>query len=603
MKNKCIKDSIRILMLMVMFCGLMADMADANSGVKNQPLPIDKDLLQFRAGSHIMGFKPDKAYLVNTTGFLSVEFIGAHTIAPLSVIADANRHQDNAALTQDHGNSLANLQRVEYQGLWDGITLRYDTAQTGIAESTYFIQPGANVADIRLKYNTDTELQKDGSLKIKLATRQGYITESRPVAWQVLDGRKKAIEVAYEIQDGVISFKTGVYNKDHELIIDPTYQWHTFYGSATEDEANGIAIDGNGNVYVTGSSDTSWGSPLHNHSVGGSNMDIMVLKLDSSGALLWNTFYGSANTDEGKGIAVDGSGNVYVTGQSNTSWNDPSAPKHPHTSGFDIVVLKLDSSGVYQWHTFYGSTSTDYGYGIAVDGSGNSYVTGISVATWGSPVNLHAGGGNADITVLKLNSSGELQWNTFYGSTSTDYGYGIAIRSGNSYVTGTSQDTWGTPVHPFSGSGLGDITVLKLNSSGALQWHTFHGSTSIDYGYGIAVDGSGNIYVTGYSQATWGSPLHAYSGSADIAALKLNNSGILQGNTFYGAASLVDHGYGIAIDGNENVYVTGYSEATWGAPLHAYSGDHDIVILKISTTFKKFPWPMFMPAIIKGGVK
>ena len=136
-----------------------------------------------------------------------------------------------------------------------------------------------------------------------------------------------------------------------------------------------------------------------------------------------------------------------------------------------------------------------------------------------------------------------------------------------------------------------------------MQWHTFHGSTSIDYGYGIAIDGSGNIYVTGYSQATWGSPLHAYSGSADITALKLNNSGILQGNTFYGTASLVDHGYAIAVDGNENVYITGYSETTWGTPLHAYSGDHDIVVLKIPTTFKKFPWPMFIPAITKGGIQ
>jgi len=666
MKQKWSKGSIWLLMLMVMFCSLQAGIASANNEVKSQSLPVKNDLLQFRAGSHVMGFKPNKVYIVNTASFLSVEFIGAHTIAPQTVTADdTNRYQDDVALTQDYKKTISNLQRVEYQGLWDGITLRYDALHAGIAESTYILQPGADVADIRLRYNTDMELQEDGSLKIKLATQQGYITESRPVAWQVLDGQKKEIQVAYEIQNGTIGFKTGAYNKEHELIIDPTYQWHTFYGTAAEDEGNSIAVDGSGNVYVTGYSDTSWGSPLHDHSTG-SNMDIMVMKLNSSGALQWNTFYGSTNTDEGKGIAVDGSGNVYVTGQSNTTWNAPSAPLNAHTSGDDVVVLKLDSSGVYQWHTFYGSASTDYGLGIAVNGN-DIYVTGISVATWGSPVNPHGGGGNADIVVLKLNSSGALTWNTFHGSTSTDYGYGIAVDgngnayitgysnaswggtplhdhsgggkadivvlklnatgallwntfygsgtyddygygiavdgSGNTYVTGTSKDTWGSPVHPFSGSGQGDITVLKLNTSGALQWHTFHGSTSIDYGYGIAVDGNGNIYVTGYSLATWGSPLHAYSGGHDITALKLNNSGKIQGNTFYGATSLVDHGYGIAVDGNENVYVTGYSQATWGTPLHAYSGDHDIVVLKIAATFKKFPWPMFIPAMIKGGVQ
>jgi hypothetical protein len=668
MKHKWIKGSIWLLMLMVMPCSLQANVANANSGGNNQSLPVKNDLLQFKAGSHVMGFKPDKAYLVNTTSFLSVEFLGAHTIVPQAVDANgANRYQNDIALTPDREDALANLQRVEYQDLWDGITLRYDAVQTGIAESTYFIQPGANVADIRLRYNADTELQEDGSLKIKLATHQGYITESRPVAWQVLDGRKKAVEVAYEIHDGTIGFKAGVYNKDQELIIDPTYQWHTFYGSATEDEGNSIAVDGSGNVYVTGYSDTSWGSPLHGHSTG-SNMDIMVLKLDSSGTLLWNTFYGSANTDEGKGIAVDGNGNIYVTGHSNTSWDSPVAPQHAHTSGFDIVVLKLDSSGTYQWHTFYGSTSTDYGLGIAVYGSNHVYITGISLGTWGSPLNDHSGVvSDADIVVFKLDSSGALQWNTFYGSTTTDYGSGVAVDgnenvyvtgysnaswgvsplhahttgnnedivvfkldslgvlkwntfygsetyndygygiavdgSGNSYVTGTSKATWGSPVHPFSGNGLGDITVLKLNTSGALQWHTFHGSTAIDNGYGIAVDGSRNIYVTGSSQATWGSPLHAYSGSYDIVALKLNNSGILQGNTFYGAASVVDFGYGLAMDGNGNVYVTGYSQASWGCPLHAYSGDHDIVVLKIFATLKKFPWPMFIPAITRGGVQ
>jgi len=611
MKHKWIKGYFGLPLLIAMFCALMTalltDMAGANSGGNNQSLPVKNDLLQFKAGSHVMGFKPDKAYLVNTTSFLSVEFLGAHTIIPQAVTANnANRHQNDVELTPDNEDTLADLQRVEYQNLWNGITLRYDAVQTGIAESTYFIQPGADVADIRLKYNADTELQEDGSLKIKLATQQGYITESRPVAWQVLDGRKKAIEVAYEIHDGTIGFKTGAYNKDQDLIIDPTYQWHTFYGSAAEDEGSSIAVDGNGNVYVTGHSNTSWDSPVAPQHAHTSGFDIVVLKLDSSGTYQWHTFYGSTSTDYGLGIAVYGSNHVYITGISLGTWGSPLNDHSGVVSDADIVVFKLDSSGALQWNTFYGSTTSDYGSGVAVDGNENVYVTGYSNASWGiSPLHAHTVGNNEDIVVFKLDSLGALKWNTFYGSeTYNDYGYGIAVDgSGNSYVTGTSKATWGSPVHPFSGNGLGDITVLKLNTSGVLQWHTFHGSTAIDNGYGIAVDGSRDIYVTGSSQATWGSPLHAYSGSYDIVALKLNNSGILQGNSFYGAASVVDFGYGLAMDGNGNVYVTGYSQATWGCPLHAYSGDHDIVVLKIFANLKKFPWPMFIPAITKGGVQ
>ena len=94
---------------------------------------------------------------------------------------------------------------------------------------------------------------------------------------------------------------------------------------------------------------------------------------------------GRQANDGGNGIAVDGSGNVYVTGYSDATWNGPAAavPLHAHSGGaYDIFVLKLNSSGAYQWHTFYGSASNDVGCGIAVDGSGNVYVTGESGATW-----------------------------------------------------------------------------------------------------------------------------------------------------------------------------------------------------------------------------
>jgi len=592
MKHQWINGSIWLLMLMVMPCSLQANVAGANSGGNNQSLAVKNDLLQFKAGSHVMGFKPDKAYLVNTTSFLSVEFLGAHTIVPQAVAADdANRHQNDVALTPDHEDTLANLQRVEYQNLWNGITLRYDAVQTGIAESTYFIQPGADIADIRLKYNADTELQEDGSLKIKLATQQGYITESMPVAWQMVDGRKKAVEVAYEIHDGTIGFKTGAYNKDQNLIIDPTYQWHTFHGSTSIDEGYSIAVDGSGNVYITGMSYATWGAPLHAHDSHAGYPDIVVLKLDSSGALVWNTFYGGQFFDRGYGIVVDGSSNVYVTGYSVASWG---TPVNAHTSGSsDIVVLKLNSSGVYQWHTFHGSESDDKGQGITLDESGYAYITGQSEATWGSPLNAHSAGSNYDIVTFKLDrTTGVLQWNTFNGSTLDDYSYGIAIGSGNIYVTGQSEATWGTPGHAFSGGN--DIVVLKLNSSGALAWNTFHGSTYYDdYGYGIAVDGGGNVYVTGKSYSTWGSPVNPYSDNSDIVVLKLDSSGTLAWNTFHGS-TYPDEGKGIAVDGTGNVYISGSSQKTWGSPLHAYNGftSYDIVALKLNSS-GAYQWHTF----------
>ena len=165
-----------------------------------------------------------------------------------------------------------------------------------------------------------------------------------------------------------------------------------------------------------------------------------------------------------------------------------------------------------------GRLDSDFGNSIAVDTSGNIYVTGYSIATWGTPLNPHSG--NSDIVVLKLNSSGVYQWHTFYGSASDDWGVGIVVdTSGNMYVTGNSRATWGTPLNPHNANW--DIMVLKLNSSGTYQWHTFYGSDAYDYGNSIAVDTNGNVYVTGYGNATWGSPINPYIGNYDIVVLKL----------------------------------------------------------------------------------
>ena len=308
--------------------------------------------------------------------------------------------------------------------------------------------------------------------------------------------------------------------------INGTYQWHTFYGSSSDDSGYGIAVDGSGNVYVTGYSYATWGSPLHAFSSSSGTSDIFVLKLGSSGTYQWHTFYGSSSSnDSGSSITLDVSGNVYVTGYSYATWGSPLHAFSSSVGTIDIFVLKLDSNGTYQWHTFYGSTNYDSGSGIAVDGSGNVYVSGNSNVTWGSPLHVFSGSGYTDILVLKLDSNGTYQWHTFYGSTYYDSNGGIAIDgSGNVYVTGSIYATWGSPLHPYSGGGLDDILVLKLDSSGTYQWHTFYGSTNYDTGVGIAVDGSGNVYVTGYSFATWGSPLRAYSGACDIYILKMNDS-------------------------------------------------------------------------------
>ncbi len=333
-----------------------------------------------------------------------------------------------------------------------------------------------------------------------------------------------------------------------------TYQWHTFYGSGDDDAGQGIAVDSNANVYVTGYSAGPWNGPSGQAPINAFNdnnssgiLNIFVLSLNSSGAYQWHTFYGSGIADEGQGIAVDRNANVYVTGDSLGTWNGPSG--QPPVNAFsgssgisNIFVLSLNSSGAYQWHTFYGSGIDDEGQGIVVDSNANVYVTGYSSGTWNgpsgqAPINPFPGSSGAayppsTIFVLSLNSSGTYQWHTFYGSGIADDGQGIAVdSSANVYVTGYSSGSWNgpsgqAPLNTFAGSsGTPDIVILNLSSGGAYQWHTFYGAGYGDEGQGIAVDSSGNVDVTGWSDSMWGDPLNPFVGGfSDIFVLQLQLS-------------------------------------------------------------------------------
>ena len=353
------------------------------------------------------------------------------------------------------------------------------------------------------------------------------------------------------------------------------FQWNTFLGGMGDDYGRGITADSSGNVYLTGYSNASWGSPTSAYT---SDDDAFAARLESSGALLWNTFLGGTGKDRGAGIAVDSSGNIYVSGGSESAWGSPA---RAFTGNGDVFAARLDSIGALQWSTFLGGTGPDHGRGIALDTSGNVYITGDSSASWGSPVKAFTG--YSDAFATKVNSLGALQWNTFVGGMGGDYGYAISLDSdGNVYVVGGSDTTWDSPVRAYSG-GYYDAFAAKLNSNGVLQWNTFLGGTGVDYGYGVAVDSSGNVYLTGYSNATWGNPLQPFSGNIDAFAAKLDGNGALLWNSFLGGTG-GDEGYGIAVDSSGSVYMFGESSATWGSPIRAYSGSMDAFAVKLDNS-------------------
>ena len=179
---------------------------------------------------------------------------------------------------------------------------------------------GADPNRIQLRYSAPAALEPDGSLRVE--TAPGWMTESAPVAWQEKGELRIPVRVAFRIvSDRVVGFSLGHHDRELPVIIDPTLTWNTFLGSASEDQGYAIAVDADGNSYVTGWSQVTWGEPVRPFYGDPGFANAFVAKLDSAGTLVWNTFLGDIDLADGAGIVVDTSGSCYVVGSSSTWWD------------------------------------------------------------------------------------------------------------------------------------------------------------------------------------------------------------------------------------------------------------------------------------------
>ncbi|MHA1507545.1 MAG: Loki-CTERM sorting domain-containing protein [Promethearchaeota archaeon] len=386
----------------------------------------------------------------------------------------------------------------------------------------------------------------------------------------------------------------------------PEISWNRIWGGTGVDNANGLALDSSDNIYVVGVTNSTSFSSL-SLSQPAQISDIFLLKYDSLGQQQWSRTWGGANDDWGRSLVSDSSDNIYIVG----------GTKSFGAGGTDIALIKYNSLGVKQWNITWGTSGSDSGYGIALDSLGNIFIAG-SIATfnpspdtsdmvlvkfnslgeyqwdktWGGS-NIESGwamkmdssdnifitgytfsyGAGGDLFLLKYNSSGDLQWDTTWGGSSFDDAHTIELdSSGNIFVSGCTLSF---------GAGSTDFSLIKFNSNGDQLWNKTWGGSESDGGWDtLALDSSENIYLGG-GTGSFGPGL-----SAGVV-VKLNSSGDLQWNSTWGGNG--ENGFsGIVIDSSDNIYVAGFTDS-FG------SGMNDMVLIKYGESI-----PDINPAPIPG---
>ena len=503
--------------------------------------------------------------------------------------------------------------RVSYRNVYPGIDLVY-YGNAGALEYDWIVAPGADPNSIMLAMEGPERAHLNEAGDLLLDTAAGTIRLARPVAYQSVEDARRHIQAEYVLDpDNRVRYAIGAYDPRLPLVIDPNLHYATYLGGSALDVGYDVALDAQGNVYVTGEA-RSPNFPVKNAiGAAGGDIDAFVAKLDPTlSTLIYSTYLGGVGGDRGHGIAVDPQGNAYITGYTKS-------PNFPVTSGAldttcgtdgacnpvtsggrtfqysDAFIVKLDPAGKLVYGTYLGDSAGDTGTGIAVDGLGTAYVTGSTQSrhfpTTPGAFQTECVGGNPlsgfctqDVFVARINGAGsDLVYSTFLGGTSVDSGMGIALDvntglASAAYITGVTQSLRDFPTTPgafrSSGAGLTDGFVTKLDPLGRkLVYSSYLGGSDYDDPRGIAVDRDGSAYVIGQTASadfpTSAGALDATCGTdgncnftginryVDVFVTKVNPQGSGLVYSTYLGGSEIEFAGSIVVDSSLNAYVTG----------------------------------------------
>ncbi|HTA45935.1 MAG TPA: SBBP repeat-containing protein, partial [Bryobacteraceae bacterium] len=512
-----------------------------------------------------------------------MKFVGTNSNPEISGI-DAQPGHSNYFLGNDPSKwraDVPNYARVRYHDLYRGIDLIYYGNQNHL-EYDLVVSPGASSEKIRFQFEgaRQIRLNANGDLLVKAGSAELRLV--KPRIYQEIDGVTHDIDGHYVLRGGrQVGFKIAPYNRNRRLVIDPILSYASYLGGNSDDVAYAVAMDGAGNSYTAGytlSANFPATAGAYKSTAPGGSSDVFVAKYTSAGALVFSTYLGGGGADVAYGIAVDSAG-VYVTG-STTSADFPTSAGVWQTSlkgSPNAFVASLNAAGsALLYSTYLGGTGTEIAFGIAVDGSHEATVTGTTSSA-NYPTTTGAwqtsfGGGNTDVFLTRLNAAGTaLVYSTLIGGSGDETGSGIAVDSlGNSYIAGyTGSANFPVTAGAAQPTSAGDYDAFAtaVNTAGTAPiYSTFLGGTLEDYGYGIAVDANQNAYITGVSASTnypvTPGVIQQTEGGGYDAVVTKLTAAGAIAWSTYIGGSGDDFGRAIAVDSHGNSYITGDTSST-----------------------------------------
>lgn len=512
---------------------------------------------------------------------LNLHFVGsnpeAQTIGEQQLKETTNYFIGNNP--KDFRANIPHYARARFNQVYPGVDFVYYGSDSRL-KYDIIVAPGADPNVVRIRYSGVEGIKIDRAGNLVLNLTGGKIVQPKPLVYQSINNERRYVTGNYVIQDkNQIGFRFGDYDLNKRLVIDPVLVLGTYLGGTGTEEAVGVATDFAGNAYIVGTT-SSLNFPTTTGTFQAANRggkDVFVTKINPNGSgVVYSTYIGGLLDDFGYGIALDSSGNVYLTGTTASANYPVTAGAFQTTSGgnTDAFVAKLNATGsALIYSTYLGGSGIEEGFGIAFDFNGDAYVTGVTGSinfkvTSGAMQNSLAG--PTDAFVTKLDRSGsEVLFSTYAGGADADIGFGIALeRSTNRAVITGVTDSMNFPAtagafRTISG-GSSDAFVMKLNSVGsALSYATFLGGSGIDAGLGVAIDSVGNVYVNGLTDSlnfptTPGSlqPLNG-GGESDAFVTKLDTAGAALVYSTYIGGSGSDTSASIALDFSQKVTLSG----------------------------------------------